>query len=527
MRSSLFALLALALMTVPAASAPPAPSPSLPNAIATIMHKPRYAKASWSLLVTDLRTGKAVYALEPDRLAFTGSVRKLFSVGVALNRLGADHRFRTRVYRTGAVDATGKLAGNLSLVAAGDLTFGGRLTPGGGVQFTDFDHNDANNLDTAILTPQDPLRGLDDLARQVRAAGIRAVEGDVVVDDRLFEAYRVPNGNLLVSPILVNENMVDVSVKPARPGQAARADWRPKTAAFRVAANVTTVAAGKPDDVTLSDKGLVNCIGASGCSGTVTGTIPAGYKAPLSGSATFVRTFRVEDPPAFARIAFIEALQRAGVTVGAPMLEQNPSSMLIALTYAPSQQVAEFVSPPYAEDAKLILKVSLNLGANLSLSLFGVDNGVRTIDGALAAERKTLTGMGIAGNAFAFPTNGSGSPDSRAAPRAVVQLLAAMAKGQNAAPYRAALPILGVDGSLAGTGKKLPARGHVFAKTGTTLDASGLKAQVLAGYIDAKSGRKLAFALFVNDAGPIKQIADVAEVFDDEAAITNAIYGAN
>ena len=40
----------------------------------------------------------------PDRLAFTGSVRKLFSVGVALNRLGPSHRFLTPVYRTGAVD---------------------------------------------------------------------------------------------------------------------------------------------------------------------------------------------------------------------------------------------------------------------------------------------------------------------------------------------------------------------------------------------------------------------------------------
>jgi len=30
----------------------------------------------------------------------------------------------------------------------------------------------------------------------------------------------------------------------------------------------------------------------------------------------------------------------------------------------------------------------------------------------------------------------------------------------------------------------------------------------------------------VNDAGPIEQISDVSEVFEDEAAITNAIYEA-
>ncbi len=135
--------------------------------------------------------------------------------------------------------------------------------------------------------------------------------------------------------------------------------------------------------------------------------------------------------------------------------------------------------------------------------------------------------MGIAPGAFDFPTNGSGSPDSRAAPRATVKILTAMSKGNTCAAYRASLPILGVDGSLAGTGGTLPAKGHVFAKTGTTIDSSGLKAQVLAGYIDAKSGRHLAFALYVNDAGAIKGIEDVGDVFEDEAKITNVIYEAN
>ena len=37
----------------------------------------------------------------------------------------------------------------------------------------------------------------------------------------------------------------------------------------------------------------------------------------------------------------------------------------------------------------------------------------------------------------------------------------------------------------------------------------------------------LAFALFVNDAGPLKELADVANVFTDEAAITNVIYESN
>jgi D-alanyl-D-alanine carboxypeptidase len=64
------------------------------------------------------------------------------------------------------------------------------------------------------------------------------------------------------------------------------------------------------------------------------------------------------------------------------------------------------------------------------------------------------------------------------------------------------------DGSLAYTGLDLPARGHVFAKTGTTVDDGVLVAQNLAGYIDAKNRRRLAFALFVNNAGPPESISD-------------------
>lgn len=506
--------------------ASPVANASLADAIAEVMRKPRYAKSTWNILVADVATGETLYELHPDQMALTGSVRKLFSVGLALKELGADHRFTTPVYRQGDVDADGVLSGNLILVAAGDLTLGGRLNADGTIAYTDFDHNDANNLGTAILPPQDPLHGLDDLARQVRASGIRSVTGDVLIDDRLFDSFRVPNQNLLITPIMVNENMIDVTVTPTRVGQLASIAWRPETAAFGVDGTVNTTAAGSPATVSLSGDGLVECIGTAGCSGVVEGDIPVDYRAPLSDSPQMVQTFRIEDPASFARVAFIEALKRAGVTVQAPVVTTDSARKLPASdSYVPATRVAGFVSPPYSEYVRLILKVSLNLGANLSLMLFGLTQGKRTITSALAAERQTLVdGLGIQAGAFDFPTNGSGSPDSQASPRATVRLLTEMGKTTTAGVYQSALPILGVDGSLAHSGTSLPARGHVFAKTGTTLDDTGLKAQTLAGYIDARSGRKLAFAVFLNDAGPVESISDVTEVFEDEAVITNAIY---
>jgi D-alanyl-D-alanine carboxypeptidase len=108
-----------------------------------------------------------------------------------------------------------------------------------------------------------------------------------------------------------------------------------------------------------------------------------------------------------------------------------------------------------------------------------------------------------------------------------------MSRTKVARAYRATLPILGRDGSLAHTGTTLPARGHVRAKPGTTImpGADGetveLKAQNMAGYITTRSGRRLAYALMVNDVGAIESVeSSVADVFEDEAQIANAVYEA-
>ena len=506
------------------------------------MNQPRYDEATWLLLARDVETGETLYSLNAEEMAFTGSTRKLFSVGSALTALGPDARQTTTVHREGEV-AAGSLDGDLVLVAGGDLTFGGRRIDADTVEYTNLDHNDANNLGGSQLTPQDPLYGLDQLAAQVKASGIDTVSGDVVVDARYFEPYRVPNGNLLITPMIVNDNQVDVSVTPTETGQPATVQYRPQTEAFTVEGSVVTAAAGTESDLALggteadiTDQGalrLIECLGRPGCSGTVEGAIATDYEAPLSGDPQFVQTFRVEDPDTFARIAFIDALRRAGVTVTAPSIAPNDAAALPAESPTSTDtEVAAFESAPYAQNAQLVLKVSLNLGANLSLSLFGLTEGERTVEGALAAERTFLTEtFGIDGDQFDFPTNGSGSPDSEASPEAIVDLLVAMAGTPNAEVFKNALPVLGVNGSLATTGTDLPAAGKVFAKTGTTVGAGPdgetpvLVAQNLAGYIETKSGRTIAYALMVNNAGELPNFEeDIGAVFTDEAVISNILY---
>ena len=48
---------------------------------------------------------------------------------------------------------------------------GGRTKPDGTVDFANLDHNDANPIPGATLTPEDPLAGLDELAAQVKRPG--------------------------------------------------------------------------------------------------------------------------------------------------------------------------------------------------------------------------------------------------------------------------------------------------------------------------------------------------------------------
>jgi D-alanyl-D-alanine carboxypeptidase/D-alanyl-D-alanine-endopeptidase (penicillin-binding protein 4) len=504
------------------------PQRPVPPAVLAITGEPAYAGATWGLRVVDLESGGTVSSLGPDSLFFTGSVRKLFSVAEALDSLGPGHRFRTPIHRRGTLGPDGVLRGDLVLVASGDLTLGGRTTRSGDVAFTDFDHTESNSLGSSILTRPAPLAGIRALARRVAASGVRRVEGDVVVDDRLFRKFRVPNGNVLITPITVNDNLVDVTIRPTRPGRQATVSHRPHSEAFRVRSTARTVPRGRPQTIRLETS-------KDGRTGFVRGSIPVGYRPPLPGVRTLVQTFTIADPSAYARTVLIEALRREGVQVDAPAVARNRAGRLPAgRDYPARTRVARYVSPPYSQYAKLILKVSHNYGANLSLMYAGLTQGARTRRAALAVERRTLVRRyGLPADGFRFPTNGSGSPDSQATPGALMELLVEMSRRRTFEPYFEALPALGVDGSLATVGRSprnpviAPAFGKVFAKTGTTIDDTGLKAQNFAGYFDGVSGRRYAYVVYVNDVTSVKTVADVIKVIEDEGEISALLRADN
>lgn len=507
------------------------PNADVPADIRAVMNQARYAGARWGLRVVDAQTGKVVLDTQPDHAFYIGSVRKLFSVGELLDQTGPDHRYNTPVYRQGVVSG-GVLNGNLVLVASGDLTMGGRTNPDGSIAISDYDHNEANSLGNAVLTPPDPLAGYRSLARQVAASGITRITGQVIVDDRLFQPFPY-RGEFDLRPIFVNDDMIDLTINPTAPGQAASLDWRPKSSALGVSNALTTSAAGSELAFELTPE-FSSCIGAPGCSTRVSGAIPMDFKPRFTGRFPLVRSIRMTRPDNYARTVLIEALVDAGVVVDAPPVQENPVQLLPPRdSWAEADKVAELAGMPYADYAKLILKVSYNLGADTSLLLWGKTQGVDNMDATLAREQVHLANQyGVQRGDYAF-FNGSGGGDTKALTRAVTIFLARMRQSAHFDTYFDALPILGTDGSLAfvkdyaADASLAGATGQVRAKTGTNIEAAGagllLKGQALGGYIRTRSGRDLIYALVVNNA-KVADIDAVAQVFQDEGTISALLW---
>jgi len=142
-------------------------------------------------LIVDLESGKTIYERNADKLFAPASCTKLYTVAAAFDILGANYRFETP-FTARRLGRPGLAAGDLILKASGDLSMGGRTDGEGHIAYKDHDHTYANGNESGQLTEPDPLAGLNELARQVAAAGIKRVRGDVLIDERLFEKSKGP-----------------------------------------------------------------------------------------------------------------------------------------------------------------------------------------------------------------------------------------------------------------------------------------------------------------------------------------------
>ncbi|HYL62172.1 MAG TPA: D-alanyl-D-alanine carboxypeptidase/D-alanyl-D-alanine-endopeptidase [Candidatus Methylomirabilis sp.] len=466
---------------------------SLAERIQKVMSRPEFAHANFGIEFYSLDTGKVIYALNGNKLFVPASTTKTLTEGTVLAKLGADYRFHTRIYRTGSLDKKGTLKGDLVLVASGDPDLSNRIQQDNTLAFVDEDHSYGGPA-----LPGDPLAVIKELAKDV-ASKVKKIQGRVLVDASLFpDGGREGGTGVIVSSIVVNDNVIDLIATPgAKAGDAVKLEVSPKTAYATFVNHLTTSAAGS--QMTIDD--AVTVTNADGSvTVTLSGSLPAG-------SHPLTAPYAVPSPTNFAQTVLTESLKSAGIEIKPPKNAAPVDFKTLATSYTPENQIAEHVSLPLSEEIKVTLKVSQNLHAAMGPLLLGTLVAKAATDPEHAGFKVEHSFLQEANLDLSGVSQGDGEGGSWAdlfAPDFIVHYLAYWSTRPDFQIFFKALPILGKDGTLAKIQTASPAAGHIFAKTGTFGSEDKLNGKMmlngkgLAGFVLTATGQKLAFAAYVN-----------------------------
>jgi PBP4 family serine-type D-alanyl-D-alanine carboxypeptidase len=470
-------------------------SDSLESRIQKVISRREFARSNFGVEFYDLETGKALYSLNADKFFVPASTTKLLTEGTVLAKLGPDFRFHTFIYRTGPVDKHGTLKGDLILVASGDPNLSNRIQPDGKLAFVDEDHSY-----NGPALPGDPLVTIKDFAAQVAAKGIHKIEGNVYVDASLMpDGDREGGTGVTLSSIIVNDNIIDLTANPgAKASDTVALTVSPQTSYIHFENKILTGPANSKvkfdatDPIKRPDGSLEV---------TLSGNIPLG-----GGVQTIA--FPILSPTQFATIALRDALREKGIEIKPKRASAEITDFAtLQRFYNPEYQIAEHTSPPLSEDIRFTLKVSQNLHAGMGpyfLGLLAAKDTKDPVHAGFKIERAFLTEANLDLSGASQGDGEGGDWADLFTPDFMCHYLAYWKTRPDFEYLFKGLPILGKDGTLAKIQQDSPAVGHVFAKTGTFGSEDKLNARLmlngkgLAGYVQTKSGKTLAFAAYVN-----------------------------
>ena len=446
---------------------------------------PAARRAVWGFQVVEIDTGDIVYQHNPETLFVPASNAKLYATALALNRLGPDYRFTTRVVGEAKV-VNGVLDGTLRLVGGGDPNLSARVIP----------------YDPDIEYREDRLEPIRELARQVAEAGVNRVTGDVVGDDTRYVWDPYPPGWSLddvnwdygapVSALSVNDNRIEILVRPGAANGPARLRLKPDVPYYEIENRTKTKATRRvarrlemrvrPGERVLDFWGEISVR-----------------------SAGREMNAAIDDPALFAAVALKSELEALGVVIdGEARAEHAQPYELASLKDAPRKPEPEYpatlgviLSPPLSDALAIVNKDSQNLHAEILLREVGFQRrGVGSIEAGIEEMRDYLEEIGLSPWEF-FLNDGSGlARKNLVSPEASVKLLRAVWASPHRQVYLDSLPVGGEDGTLDWRFSRSPARGRIQAKTGSLSHVTALS-----GYATRVDGTKLAFSAFVNNFG--------------------------
>jgi D-alanyl-D-alanine carboxypeptidase/D-alanyl-D-alanine-endopeptidase (penicillin-binding protein 4) len=448
------------------------------------LSRPEVRRGQIGLKIVSLNTGKVIFEQNGEKYLMPASNMKNFTVAAAMEKLTPDFRFVTSVYAPSQPDASGTIKGDLRIFGRGDVSISTAFNNG------------------------DYYKGLDNLVDKIVAAGIKRVEGDLIGDESYFRGSPIPGDweyddlqwyyGAEISALPINDNAVDLTVRPGPIGYACTVKLLPLNPVMRINNRCTTTGSGTAKTLQVDKKPNQNIL-------DLTGTLPVGDNG-FSGSIAMSH-------PAELFVALLkQRLQEKGVavtgqtrTINAPIIASAP----------PPFEIARLESPTFNTIAAKTMKPSQNMYTETILWTLGEKSREE-----LTAKAVTASTSGVAGN----PPSGNsdvlglgvtksfrqqiGIPDDAViqhdgcglsrhdliTPSAVVQLYTYMAKQSKfSQAWRDALTIAGVDGTLRNRFKGTAGAGNVRGKTGTIDQVSALS-----GYLTTAGGEPVVFSVVVN-----------------------------
>jgi len=405
-----------------------------------------------------------LFTYNADSSFVPASCLKLATSAAALDAMGPNYVFQTRVYAVGNIDRNGTLKGNLVIYGTGDPSMSDRYPP------------------YRITAP------LEQLADQVYKHGIRRIDGNIIGDGTYFDKQEIGTGwsfNYLydwyaarVTSLALNDNCINIKVTGGkRVGDLAKVELDPPTRYMRINNNVKTSSAGNRSAVSFDREYGTEVI-------NLKGRMPAGKNSGVLWAS-------VNDPLKYTADVFREVLNSKGINVtGGAMGLRQPSPTAVT---SRATLVAVRYSPPLSELLKPVNKNSQNLYAEMLLKSLGrIKNGQGSYPGGLKAVKDFLRKADPDTRGYEQFDGCGLSPYNQITPKQLCSILGYMYKHKDFETYYNSLSIPGVDGSLRSS-RLYNLSYNLRGKTG------GIKGvRSLTGYLTTRSGEKIVFSFLSN-----------------------------
>jgi len=483
----LSACLAAAACQAPAPGAR-GPAPKMTRAILrqsidSLVADPMFRNSHLGILIVEPVSGDTIYSHNAGKLFMPASNEKLLTGSTAMVQLGASYRFSTRFYATTPVQ-NGAINGDLVVAGRGDPSMSDAM------------------VGDAML----PLRAA---AESLYAHGVREIWGSIVKGGNAFPDTTIGDwdwNNLettsgaATDELFFNNGVARVTVYGGdKIGDPVRIKTAPARTAPAVVADFVTSERPAAQGGGRGGAGAAGGRGG-GRGGAVGGAIRATTdmrgKLPVVHLTGFVMPhdsasaqIAIRDPASTWLQAFAEALADRGIRVRGGIV-RSPDAAI-----PDGRPLFTLLSPPLGEIMPKFFKPSQNQIGELLLHTLGLEKtGVGSADSGRRVVERQMAAFG-ADTMGAVVRDGSGlSRHDYVTPETIVKLLDAMRKRDDFKVFYDAMPIGGVDGTIASRMKDTPAQGNVHAKTGT-VDRS----HALSGYVTTADGKLLLFSFQHNN----------------------------